>query len=428
MTTRLTPPWHAHYEPGVPLDLAPDDLCFDDLLEAAAADAPQRPALAVFNRVVRYAELDTQVARVAAALRRDGLASGDRVLVALPDSLHAVVAALGTLRAGGAVVPLHPALGGQAAHDIARQVGPGWAIVVPELAGALVDVVQRPDRIVVARVEDAMPASLRWLGRLVRGGPENRATGTAVAWSTWLHATGGSLSAAGTREAVALVTASGTARAAGDALRHRHLVAGARQLGHWMTDAQAGDTILLLAPVDEPLGFVTALGVAPLLGARLALLPAWDPEDVGNALRFLRPTHVVAGAPAVAQLVSTPMLARFDVRSVRAWITDDPLDPETVRAFESATGLDLCLGFGPRGVGGLATCNPVNGRRALGSAGIPLPGVSLRVVANDGRPLPPESPGTIEVRGPNVPGDRWLTTGRTGHVDADGFVYLEVRD
>ncbi len=80
---------------------------------------------------------------------------------------------------------------------------------------------------------------------------------------------------------------------------------------------------------------------------------------------------------------------------------------------------------------------PADAVEKRGSIGIPIPGVELRVVDDEGRELPPGVIGQIVARGPNVtPGyldepeataqilhDGWLWTGDLAERDTDGYLY-----
>src|ERR1700761_9177070 len=78
------------------------------LLTASAARAPRRPAVAVGERVLTYAELDTLSSQVARALLAQGVVPGDRVGILAPKSAAAVVALYGVLKTGACYIPLDP--------------------------------------------------------------------------------------------------------------------------------------------------------------------------------------------------------------------------------------------------------------------------------------------------------------------------------
>ncbi|MEO3789456.1 amino acid adenylation domain-containing protein [Nonomuraea sp. B10E15] len=79
-----------------------------ELFARVVATAPEATALVCGEERVSYAELDARVARLAAALRRRGVADGCVVGVCLPRSVDAVTALLAVWRAGGAYLPLDP--------------------------------------------------------------------------------------------------------------------------------------------------------------------------------------------------------------------------------------------------------------------------------------------------------------------------------
>ncbi|WP_331233604.1 AMP-binding protein [Natronorarus salvus] len=77
-------------------------------LGESAATYAERPALAHEDRETSYEELLSVVRRFAAGLEARGIGPGDRVGLALSNLPQFVVAALGTLGAGGVLVPFGP--------------------------------------------------------------------------------------------------------------------------------------------------------------------------------------------------------------------------------------------------------------------------------------------------------------------------------
>jgi malonyl-CoA/methylmalonyl-CoA synthetase len=80
--------------------------------------------------------------------------------------------------------------------------------------------------------------------------------------------------------------------------------------------------------------------------------------------------------------------------------------PETFEAFHQRTGQFILERYGMTETG-MNTSNPLVGERLPGTAGLPLPGVSVRVVDDEGRELPREAPGHLQVKGDNVFSGYW---------------------
>lgn len=79
-----------------------------DLIHQHAVDEPGRLALIESGRQITYGELDTLMDRVASALQRDGLTSGDAIAICGASSWAYGAVFLGALRAGVVVAPLAP--------------------------------------------------------------------------------------------------------------------------------------------------------------------------------------------------------------------------------------------------------------------------------------------------------------------------------
>src|SRR5262249_38630852 len=83
------------------------------MLEQAAADHRERPAVRMDGLVLSFEELRDAAARVASLLSSFGIAPGDRVGVMLPNVPAFPIAFYGALAAGAVVVPMNPLLKGR---------------------------------------------------------------------------------------------------------------------------------------------------------------------------------------------------------------------------------------------------------------------------------------------------------------------------
>jgi malonyl-CoA/methylmalonyl-CoA synthetase len=88
---------------------------------------------------------------------------------------------------------------------------------------------------------------------------------------------------------------------------------------------------------------------------------------------------------------------------------------------------------------GMNSTNPLCGERRVGTVGLPLPGVDLRIADGEGDPVTQGTVGVIEVRGPNVlkaywkspektaeafRADGFFITGDLAHRDEDGYIHI----
>jgi malonyl-CoA/methylmalonyl-CoA synthetase len=115
-----------------------------------------------------------------------------------------------------------------------------------------------------------------------------------------------------------------------------------------------------------------------------------------------------------------------------------PLLLETFNSFIARTGFTILERYGMSETNMLVS-NPYDGKRVGGSVGFPLPGVSVRVLDDQGKVCETDEIGGIQVKGPNVfkgywnmpektaeefTADGWFVTGDVGKVDAEGYHYI----
>ncbi len=244
----------------------------------------------------------------------------------------------------------------------------------------------------------------------------------------------------GPDELAAIVYTSGTTgRSKGAMLSHGNLLSNALVLkDYW--GWRAGDVLIHALPIFHVHGLFVAIHGALLNGSKMIWLGKFDPKLV---LQKMPEATLFMGVPTLyVRLLNEPGLSRETARSMRLFISGSaPLLIETFNDWQRRTGHTILERYGMSETV-MLTSNPYHakdGARRGGTVGFPLPGVSLRVRDDQGRPIPAGDIGGIEVKGPNVfkgywrmpektaeefTSDGYFRTGDVGQVDALGYVTI----
>ena len=162
----------------------------------------------------------------------------------------------------------------------------------------------------------------------------------------------------------------------------------------------------------------------------------------------LRPT-LTAGVPTIwNDLLRYAEAHRVDMSSVRMIVAGGAAVPrQMIQAFDERFGIDMVQGWGMTETSPLCalsipprSATPDDELDWRSKAGRVVPGVEIRICADDGTVLPNdgETVGEFEVRGPWVTGsyyrdpaerfhDGWLRTGDVGSLDSKGFMQISDR-
>ncbi|MGB9826620.1 MAG: AMP-binding protein, partial [Desulfofundulus sp.] len=121
-----------------------------------------------------------------------------------------------------------------------------------------------------------------------------------------------------------------------------------------------------------------------------------------------------------------PGVQNYDVRSINYCISGSaPLPVEVAEKFEELTGGYLVEGYGLSETSPVTHCNPLRGKRKVGSIGLPLPDTLCKIVDMETgeRELPPGEAGELCVKGPQVMKGYWNMPEETASVLRDGWFY-----
>ncbi len=223
-------------------------------------------------------------------------------------------------------------------------------------------------------------------------------------------------------------TSGTTGEAKGIVHGQRYLPGQELQASHWL-DARPGDLVWCTAASGWSKSARNVF-IAPWLRGAAALLhdARFDPAQRLEVLAAER-VNVLCMAPTEYRVIAKrAQLA--PVASLRGLVAaGEALNPEVLRAFRDATGLEIRDGYGQTETGQL-TGVPAGGAVRPGSMGRPLPGVALEVIDGELVLTDPATDPTFFVGyldGAGAPeGAPWRTGDRV-QADEDGYLYFEGR-
>jgi len=240
--------------------------------------------------------------------------------------------------------------------------------------------------------------------------------------------------------AVIIYTSGTTGRSKGAMLTHGNMLSNALVLQKywgWRTPKQGGDVLIHALPIFHVHGLFVASHGALINGSKMIWLSKFDHKVV---LRRLKDATVFMGVPTLyVRLLAEPGLNPQVCKSMRLFVSGSaPLLTDTFNAWQQRAGHTILERYGMSETI-MLTSNPYVGARRGGTVGQPLPGVQLRVVDGQGKPVPTGDIGDIQVKGPNVFAGYWrmpektaqeftadgfFKTGDVGKQEADGYVTI----
>lgn len=369
------------------------------------------------NQLYTYGDIDRESARLARYMTELGVAPGERVSVQVEKSPQALCLYLACLRSGLVFHPLNSAY------------QPGELAYFLDNAEPALLVCDSRRQASLQSLADA--AGVAYLFTLDADG-----TGSLIERSRGVSSDFADVARERDDLAALLYSSGTTGVPKGIMLTHGNLVANARTLVEaW--GFTRDDRLLHALPVFHVHGLFVALGCVLLSGASMRWLPGFNAEQV---IRYLPECTVMMGVPTYyTRLLGCGRFSSTVCANIRLFVSGSaPLHEETFNEFAERTGHRILERYGMTETN-MNASNPLHGERKAGTVGPALPGVEVRVVDDEGRPLLNGEIGNLQVKGANVfkgywkmpdktaedfTADGFFNTGDKGFIDAEGYISI----
>ncbi|HEY6286306.1 MAG TPA: long-chain fatty acid--CoA ligase [Ktedonobacteraceae bacterium] len=407
------------------------------LLEDSAREVPERTAIVFEETKLSYAELNAASNQVANVLSLAGIQKGDTVALSCQNIPYFPIVYYGILKVGAIVMPLNVLL---KPREIAYHLRDAEAkayfclegtpeLPMGEMGFTAFKEVESCKHFFLMTTDPTAPSPIegaQTLGMLMHNQPTTFETVMTDPDDT----------------AIILYTSGTTGQPKGAELSHLNMLLNAR-LSDSMYPRMDHDVHLITLPLFHSFGQSVQLNAGLYNRATLVLLPRFTP-DATFRLMEREGVTIFAGVPTMYwALLNHPGAEKYDLakiaRHLRLCVSGGAAMPvEVMKAFEAKFNVTILEGYGLSETSPIATFNRLDRPTKPGSIGLPVWGVSVRLVDQQDNDVGINELGEIIIRGHNVMKgyykrpeataeafrNGWFHTGDIGRRDEEGYIYI----
>ena len=402
-----------------------------EILARAAEQFGANEALVDGDVRLTFAQLHDEVNEAARSFIAHGIELGDRVAIWAPNIHEWVVAGLGALSAGAAIVPLNTRFKGNEAADVLQRSGAKILLTVNGFLGidypALIGQHATVERVITLRGDGDTWAEFLRVKATIEKLQQRHSEITESVISDIIFTSGTTGSPKGV-----VATHGQTVRA---------FTEWSRGIGLCDTDRY-----LIVNPFFHTFGYKAGIVACILRGSTIIPQSVFDVPEILTKVSAERIT-ILPGPPTLyLSILNHADRNRHDLSSLRLAVTGAAAVPVSMilRMRNELTFEVIVTGYGlTESTGVVSMCHPDDDPEIIANtSGRAIDGVEIQIWAEDGAPLPPGQPGEIMVRGYNVTSgyyndpettrdtittNGWLHTGDIGTLNEQGYLTITDR-
>ncbi|MCU0438798.1 MAG: AMP-binding protein [Raineya sp.] len=444
--------WLQKYHSSIPKEINPDQYpSLVAFLDEHLKKFANLPAYQFMDKVLTYKEVDKKSRDFAAYLQSLGLQRGDKVGLQMPNILQYPVALFGILRGGFTAVNVNPQYTVREMEHQYKDADVKATIIVANFAQNLEKALPHTNikHVIVTEIGD-MLGLLK--GKIVNYVVKHKKKmvpafniPNAVSFNKTLSIgakkTFTPVDVKGSDLAFLQYTGGTTGVSKGAMLTHRNILANMMQIKAWMAPKlKESPQEIIITPL--PLYHVFALTVncfsMVAIGAKNILIA--NPRDMPSFLGEMIKNKftVLTGLNTLfVGMMNHPDFKKINWSGVKVVVAGGmAMQKPVAEKWKQMTGIAVAEGYGLSETAPVLTCNPIDGTEQIGSIGIPVPNVDIKLIDDDGKDVQLGEAGEICAKGPNVmlgywnrpdetakvfTEDGWFKTGDVGVMQEDGF-------
>ncbi len=395
------------------------------LIERNAAFAPDKPALHFEGTSLSYAELAARIEQTARALKSElGVGRGDRVAILSLNRPDYLVLLYACARLGAILVPLNWRLAVAEQLFVLSDATAKVLVLEQAFASVLPAIEKSLPETAIVGLDFTPPREETFDALLARGRGDGRNPHTDLSCPLLIVYTSGT-----------------TGRPKGAVLRQEALLWNGVMSQH-MHGLTSDDHVLTVLPFFHVGGLNIQTTAALQHGATVTIHSRFAPDATLACFERERPTLTVLVPATIQAVTDHPAWAATDLSSLKAISTGSTIVPPHLIERFVARGVPVLQVYGSTETCPIAVYTRLGGDLSReGSTGLPGLCCEAAILDDAGNELPPETPGEIAVRGPNVffeywgneaatreaLHDGWYRSGDIGRRDADGYFWVHDR-
>lgn len=406
-----------------------------DIARYYAREQPAAVAMGFEGRETNFDEFDRHSNQVAHALIAEGARKGERVAYLGKNSDHYFEILFGSAKAGVVLTPI------------------GWRLSPAEIAFIVDDC----EASIIFVGPEVMSQAEQALSYLKRGrrliAMESVSLSDYTLYESWRDAAPVSdvtVAVEAGDVALQIYSSGTTGKPKGVMLSHANLLKGRHEAAMsqmaWNT-WKPDDVSLVAMPVAHVGGSVWGI-IGFLNGAKGVIAREFDPLKVLDYIKLDGVSQLFMVPAALQIVVRQPSARAVDYSRLRCiQYGAAPIPIDLLRECMEVFGCEFCQQYGMTETAGTIVYLPPEdhsptGNPLMRAAGLPMPGVEIRIVDAAGNVLPTSAIGEVATRSvanmvgywhmedatrATVDDQGWLRTGDAGYLDADGYLYIHDR-